>query len=77
MPPFRWRWSDIGTPAFPSGTANAAKSDGHPQAGSLAGAAHSRKNIWSNQWSAQAGQESAEEFKSKSWPDWILTTKES
>jgi len=53
------------------------KSVGHPQVGSLAGAAHSRKNIWSNQWSAQAGQESAEEFKSKSWPDWILITKES
>jgi hypothetical protein len=53
------------------------RSVGHQQAGSLAGAAHSRNNIWSNQRSAQAGQESAVEFKSKSWPDWILSTKES
>lgn len=50
---------------------------GHRLVGSLAGAAHSRKDIWSNQWSAQAGQKSAEEFKSKSWPDWILICKES
>lgn len=60
-----------------SGPLTAQSSVGHQQAGSLAGAAHSRKNIWSNQRSAQAGQKSAVEFKSKSWPDWILSTKES
>ena len=60
-----------------SGPLTARTSVGHRQAGSLAGAAHSRKNIWSNLRSTQAGQESAEEFKSISRPDWILITKES
>lgn len=59
-----------------SGLLTTQSSVGHLQAGSLAGAAHSRNNIWSNQRSAQAGQESAVEFKSKSWPDWVLSTKE-
>lgn len=42
---------------------------------SLAGVAHRRNDIDGDQWSAQMGQKSIIEFKSKSRPDWILTNK--
>ncbi len=43
--------------------------------GGLAGAAHPRKDNTGAQRSAQAGQNSAEERKGKSWPDRTLENK--